>query len=223
MLVLLLVAMAAQPADQYQEARKRLFTQRLKLEASSKKSASHARADARKAILDYLDQSAFPAWSGTPWAFYGTTTTPGQGTVACGYFVSTVLDQAGFKIERVVLAQLASAYLVRSLARGSRVERIAPKGNAEALAQIRKRFGDGLLVIGFDYHVGFLRLDGGRAQFCHASYLGPASVTCEDPVASGAFASRVYVVGDVLNDQLVDDWMAGRTVKSVLPGKPLTQ
>jgi hypothetical protein len=38
--------------------------------------------------------------------------------------------------------------------------------------------------------VGFLRLDGERAAFCHSSFIEPGSVTCEDPVQSGAFASR---------------------------------
>jgi hypothetical protein len=223
MILLYLAAFATVPVNEYEQARKRLFEQRLKIEATATKNLKQARTAAREAVLTYLDQAAFPAWSGTHWAFYGTTTIPGQGNIACGYFVTTVLEQAGFKIQRVALAQQASAYLVTTLARDSRVDRIAPRTRAEALAHIRKRFGDGLVAIGFDYHVGLLRLDGERAEFCHASYLPPAAVTCEDPVASGAFASKLYVVADVLNDQLIDDWIAGRIVPSVLAGKPTKQ
>jgi len=165
-------------------------------------------------VLAYLDEAAFPAWKGTPWEFYGTSTTPREGTIACGYFVTTVFEQAGFKIERVYLAQQASAVLVNTFARGSKVEWLRPTDNADALKQTRARFADGLVVIGFDYHVGFLRLDGERAEFCHSSYLEPGVVTCEDPVKAGAFASRVYVVADALNDTMLDDWLNGRAVAS---------
>lgn len=84
---------------------------------------------------------------------------------------------------------------------------------------IHERFGDGLFVVGFDYHVGFLRLDGERAAFCHSSFIEPAAVTCEDPVASGAFASRLYVVGDALNDTVLDDWLLGRAIATQRPGR----
>ncbi len=74
-------------------------------------------------------------------------------------------------------------------------------------------------MIGFDYHVGFLRLEGERAAFCHSSFLDPGSVTCEDPVPAGAFASRTYVVADALNDALLNDWLLGRAIPSQLPNR----
>ena len=131
-----------------------------------------------------------------------------------------MLDQAGFHLERVKLAQQASAYVVSTLARGTRVDWIRPADNAEAVKEIHQRFGDGLFVIGFDFHVGFLRLEGTRAAFCHSSFIEPGSVTCEDPISSGAFASRTYVVADALNDHVLDDWLLGRAVPSQLPKKP---
>lgn len=200
----------------YEAARGALEAKRVELATQWKKSPRQARAIARKAVLDYLDQAAFPAWKGTPWEFYGTSTTPGEGTIACGYFVTTVLEQAGFKIERVWLAQQASAVLVNTLAHGTKVEWLRPADNADAVAQIKERFSAAkLVVIGFDYHVGLMRLEGDEARFCHSSFIEPAAVTCEDPVPTGAFASKVYVVGDVLNDALLDDWLNARAVKSV--------
>lgn len=187
--------------------------------AAWKKHPSETRLQARSALLSYLEKSAFPAWEGTVWNFYGTTTTPREGTIACGYYVTTVLEQAGFHLQRVRLAQQASAYVVSTLARGTRGDWIRPADNAAAVKEIRSRFGDGLFVIGFDYHVGFLRLDGERAAFCHSSFIDPGSVTCEDPVPSGAFASRTYVVADALNDRVLDDWILGRAIPSQLPGK----
>ncbi len=139
-----------------------------------------------------LETSAFPAWEGTTWDFYGTTTTPREGKIACGYYVTTVLEQAGFRLQRVLLAQQASAWLVETVARGTRVDCIRPAGSAEAVQEIRRRFGDGLYVIGFDYHVGSLRLEGDRAAFCHSSFIDPGSVTCGHRVFASAFASRTY-------------------------------
>ncbi|MBL8916450.1 MAG: hypothetical protein JNM17_37470 [Archangium sp.] len=216
---LIVVLLAATPVENrlesYEAARTALEAKRVELAAQWKKTPKQTRAVARKAVLEYLDQSAFPAWKGTPWEFYGTSTTPGQGTIACGYFVTTVLEQAGFKIERVWLAQQASAVLVNTLAHGTKVEWLHPSDNADAVVQIKKHFKESqLVVIGFDYHVGLLRMEGDEVRFCHSSFIEPASVTCEDPVPSGAFASKLYVVGDVLNDALLDDWLNARAVKN---------
>lgn len=215
MLLVLSLLLGATPGEDYQTARAALENRRVELAASWKQKPKEARLAARKTVLSYLDDAAFPAWKGTPWEFYGTSTTPREGTIACGYFVTTVFEQAGFKIERVYLAQQASAVLVNTFARGSKVEWLRPADNADAVKQIRARFKDGLVVIGFDYHVGFLRLEGERAEFCHSSYLEPGVVTCEDPLPAGAFASRVYVVADALSDTMLDDWMNGRPVASV--------
>ncbi|MDP2272010.1 MAG: hypothetical protein Q8N23_07625 [Archangium sp.] len=220
LLSLVLAAEAGSPLLDYQRARADLESRRIELATDLKKHPAQVRQQARAALLAYFENSAFPAWKGTTWNFYGTTITPREGTIACGYYVTTVLEQAGFHLQRVRLAQQASAYVVSTLARGTRVEWIRPAGNAEAVEEIRHRFGDGLFVIGFDYHVGFLRLEGERAAFCHSSFIDPGSVTCEDPVPSGAFVSRTYVVADALNDQVLEDWLLGRTIPSQLPKKP---
>lgn len=220
LLALILAAEAGNPLLDYQRARTELEARRVELGASWKKHPDEARLHARTTLLSYLEKSAFPAWEGTTWNFYGTTTTPREGTIACGYYVTTVLEQAGFHLERVKLAQQASAYVVSTLARGTRVDWIRPADSAEAVNEIHHRFGDGLFVIGFDFHVGFLRLEGDRAAFCHSSFIEPGSVTCEDPVPARAFASRAYVVADALNDRVLDDWLLGRAVPSQLPKKP---
>lgn len=213
-----LLAITLTAAPGYDDGRLALEAQRVELARAWKKDKAGTRLAARQALLEYLDEVAFPSWSGTPWAFVGTTTTPREGTIACGYFVTTVLEQASFKLERVKLAQQASAYIVSTLARGTKVEWLKPKDSAAALASMRRAFPDAkLLVVGFDLHVGFVRLDADAARFCHASYLSPGVMTCEEPVAAGAFASSLYVVGDALNDAVLDDWVLGREVPSVLP------
>lgn len=215
-----LSALSLAPVD-YDTSLVQLEQRRQALSAAWKKDKARARAEARQALLGWFDAAAFPAWSGTPWAYSGTSTTPGVGAIACGYFVTTLYEAAGVRLERVTLAQQASAWLVTSVARGSAVEWIRPRDASEALSAMRKRFPNGgLLVVGFDLHAGFVRLDGDQARFCHASYLGTAAVVCEDPLTSGAFVSSLYVAADGLSDQLLDDWLLGRAVPSILPKRP---
>lgn len=221
-LVLLVLATdAGVSASDYDAARLTLDTRRIALATAwaRPKQRAETRVLARAAVLEFVDAVAFPAWAGTPWDFYGTSTTPKQGTIACGYFVSTVLHHAGFQVERVRLAQQASAYIVSTLARGSHVEWLRFLEPAEALRRIRARFGDGLFIVGLDYHVGFLRLDGARAAFCHSAVFEPKTVVCEDPLTSAGFVSQLYVVGDALGDAAIDDWLAGRAIVTQTPPK----
>lgn len=219
--LLVLATDAGVSASDYESARVTLDTRRTALASAwaHPKQRADTRQLARAAVLDFVDAVAFPAWAGTPWNFYGTSTTPKEGTIACGYFVTTVLEHAGFHVERARLAQQASAFIVSTMARGTHVEWLRYLKPAEVVSRVRERFGDGLYVVGMDYHVGFLRLDGARAAFCHASFLEPAAVTCEDPLTSGSFASNLYVVGDALNDGAIDDWLAGRAIATQTPAK----
>src|SRR5687768_1120080 len=80
-------------------------------------------ASAREAALRTIAAELIPAWLGTPWDFNGTTETPQQGRIACGYFVSTVLRHAGFRVERVRLAQQASERIALTLSQPVEIQR----------------------------------------------------------------------------------------------------
>lgn len=182
---------------------------------------AHARgAKPRAAVLDSARGVAFhaivddilPAWYGTPWAFYGTTETPREGTIACGYLVTTVLRDAGFKVERETLAQQASEKIVKTMSPEGAILRFRNEEQAAVVAGVRKAEGDGLYVVGMDYHVGLLVISGERADLCHSAVLEPAAVTCEPAETAAAFASRYYVIGPALSDARVEDWLAGRAI-----------
>ncbi len=64
----------------------------------------------------FIVDSIIPYWYGTKWNFYGTTEEPNKGTIACGYFVTTVLRDAGLHINRIKLAQAASEEMIRQFA-----------------------------------------------------------------------------------------------------------
>jgi hypothetical protein len=82
---LLAVSLGTAPAA-YDQARVKLDSTRQTLATQWSKDKAGTRKKAKQALLEYLDGQAFPAWSGTPWAFSGTSTTPKEGTIACGYF-----------------------------------------------------------------------------------------------------------------------------------------
>src|SRR5687768_9423034 len=47
--------------------------------------------EAKKKFLLNIETRLFPFWEGTDWDFNGTTEVPGKGSIACGYFVTTIL------------------------------------------------------------------------------------------------------------------------------------
>jgi hypothetical protein len=59
-----------------------------------------------------ITATIIPSWIGTAWSFSGTSQTPQQGSIACGYFVTTVLQDGGVRLARVKLAQCASEQMI---------------------------------------------------------------------------------------------------------------
>ncbi|MCB9764126.1 MAG: hypothetical protein H6739_30425 [Alphaproteobacteria bacterium] len=172
--------------------------------------------EARAAAFEAITQELMPAWAGTPWAFYGTTQAPGQGDIACGYYVSTVLRDAGFKVERVKMAQQASEYIIRSLTPESQILRrwgASPDAIVDAVAAR----GDGLDVVGLDYHVAFLVTREGKTQMCHSNFFTPSEVLCEPAREAIALHSNVHVVGRILGDGLMEAWLKGEAIPTVTP------
>lgn len=66
-------------------------------------------------ISRFITDSIIPCWYGTPWNFNGCTTEPGKGSIACGYFVTTVLKDAGLQLNRIKLAQQPSGIIIHQL------------------------------------------------------------------------------------------------------------
>ena len=106
----------------------KLEAERVKLSLRYQQSGTAAQradvvAQARTIVTASIFKEIFPSWYGTPWDFYGTTQAPQQGKIACGYFVSTVLRDAGWRVQRVRLAQQASENIILSLTSEPHVKR----------------------------------------------------------------------------------------------------
>lgn len=169
---------------------------------------------AEATIIDAIVTQLIPAWYGTPWEFYGTSQTPGEGAIACGYFVTTILRDAGFGVERVRLAQQASEHIIKTLVGEDRIERYRFKLSRE-VAQATAARGDGLYMVGLDCHVGFLAVKDGETRFLHSSYMSPLCVVDEKAATSMPFQSDYRVVGKLLDPPMLIAWLEGRAFPTV--------
>ncbi len=135
-------------------------------------------ADARL-ILEFSLPAMMRCWLGTPWDFHGTAAKPGDSGIACGYFVSTVLRDAGFRLDRYRLAQQPSENILRSFlpkeACGLTV------GQAyETFAGQLSESEHGIYLVGLDTHVAFIVVGNDGFRFIHSSGSRPWCVVEEN-------------------------------------------
>ena len=168
--------------------------------------------ETRKHLEAELLQDIFPAWYGTDWAFHGTSTKPGEGAIACGYFVSTCLFHAGFKVERVKLAQQASQKIIETLMAKKDRDILAGGKPMEKVREYLKNEGDGIYIVGLDSHVGFISVSGEDMTFIHSSYYEPDSFVKSEKIDSKnpLSDSQYRVFGKMLSDEMMVGWLTGR-------------
>jgi hypothetical protein len=144
-------------------------------------------------------------WTGTPWDFNGTTRTPGKGAIACGYFITNVLSDLGFKIQRVKLAQQASSQMIQTLT--VNIGRLA--SIAALKAYLAKQKDNSVFIIGLDFHTGFMIKTGEKYEFLHANYIGREGVVKENIDHSRALqASKSFMIGNLTaNKSLLQQWV----------------
>jgi hypothetical protein len=167
-----------------------------------------------RALIDEV----LPRWDGTPWDFDGHSTTPRTGSIACGYFVTTTLAEAGFRVERAKLAQQPAEAIIKTLVPPEAITRYSDVP-IERFEEAMTARGDGLYVVGLDNHVGFLIVRGGEVLFHHSSVAPPGAVVRERARASVPLAvSRYRVVGKLFTDEaLVTAWLDGTAIHTRVP------
>ena len=165
---------------------------------------------ARDTFTRSIYAEIFPYWYGTPWDFNGTTETPRQGKIACGYFVSTALRDLGVKVQRAKLAQQASENIILSLTTNAHTKRFR-QTSIHDFVQAVKTWGPGLYVVGLDIHVGFIVNTDNDVYFIHSSYVDPYRVIKERGLESKILAgSRYRVLGKLSeDDDLILKWLTG--------------
>jgi hypothetical protein len=200
-------------AHDYKNLIERLEAERIALASRYRQAATRDQqadviAQARTFVTRSIYAGLFPSWYGTPWDFNGTTEMPQQGKIACGYFVSTVLRDAGWKVQRARLAQQASENIILSLTTDSHVKRFRRVGIDDFVEAVRK-WGPGIYVVGLDIHTGFIVNTGDDVYFIHSSYVEPYKVIREKATESKILASSNYrVLGKITaDDQLIEKWL----------------
>ncbi|MBU1201425.1 MAG: hypothetical protein KJ583_06185 [Nanoarchaeota archaeon] len=167
--------------------------------------------NARKYLEETLLQEIFPTWIGTEWNFYGATTNPLEGSIACGYFVSTTLEDVGLNLNSVRLAQHPSENIIKYLSGNEYIRLSNHQSMEKANKKLEEKFkdkADGLYVIGLDCHTGFLYKKGDHIDFIHSTYINPWSVTWEDGYTSTPIVTSGYkVIGKLFTDKLVEKWI----------------
>lgn len=169
----------------------------------------------KDAILDEASvflRTALPdlmsCWLGTPWDFHGTSETPGEGKIACGYFVSTVLRDAGFNVDRYHLARQPSQKILRTFLPRKEMSLRVGKTYEEYADELRT-MPPGIRIVGLDTHVGFIITQGDSFRFVHSSGSDPWCVVDEDEKNADVLRRSNYRVQGSLteNRELLRKWL----------------
>lgn len=172
--------------------------------------------DEARVLLEHLLPALMRCWIGTKWDFNGTAAKPGAGKIACGYFVSTVLRDAGLDVNRFRLAQQASANIIHTFVDEADSSLSVGQDYATFVEDMAQR-PMGVYLCGLDTHVAFIvNLDDGF-RFIHASGSRPWAVVDEAPEQANVLQrSRWRMLGNLTaNKNFIRTWLAGKPVKVV--------
>ncbi|MFK7772071.1 MAG: hypothetical protein AB8F94_08020 [Saprospiraceae bacterium] len=161
----------------------------------------------RELFANLLIDSIFNYWYGTTWDFNGHTKTPRNGEIACGYFITTTMKDVGINLNRIKLAQQASSEIIKKLCKENTINLFSDLGKLKTyLSEIKN---NEVLILGLDYHVGFVVKRNGKNYFIHSNYISREGVIKEILENSLAIkSSNIYMIGNVTrNDQLILDWL----------------
>ena len=172
--------------------------------------------DAR-VLLERVLPSMMCCWLGTPWDFNGTAAKPGGGQIACGYYVATVIHDAGFQVDRYKLAQQASANMLRSFFPEESCA-LTVGMPYESFAEQVGRSEPGIYLVGLDTHVAFLVVEGNEFRFIHSSGSRPWCVVEERRDDAGVLQrSNWRMLGNLTADsKVLRRWL--RSEKIVVRG-----
>lgn len=152
----------------------------------------------------------FQAWSGTQWDFNGTSKIPKQGKIACGYFVTTVLQDMGFKIPRIKWSQMASETMIKEMT--TDIKRFHKAPMSDIINYITDK-GEGLYVVGLDSHVGFIYFYNKKMSFVHSNYYYPKKGVMSEPLIgrNPLNDSKYRVIGKIFDNNMLIKWIEGKS------------
>lgn len=200
-------------SDDLEEHRKRLNSSYTAATTAAERAAILGQA---RTLLEHSLPRLMRCWLGTPWDFNGTAHEPGGGTVACGYFVSSVLQDARFNVEWAPLAQQASQNILGTFLPHDEMKIRVGIDYEKFLSEVTAS-GAGVYIVGLDSHVAFLVVtDDGEIRFIHSSGARPWCVVDESREDANVLrASRYRVTGNITaNGEVVRSWLLGSSFKT---------
>lgn len=182
-------------------------------QARSEEARLAAEHDAR-VILEIILPAMMRCWIGTPWDFNGTASAPGSGKIACGYFVATVLKDAGFQLDRYKLAKQPSENILRSFLPKESCS-LTIDAEYEKFANEMGKVNPGIHLIGLDTHVGFLIVDEKGFRMIHASGSRPWCVVDEARDDADVLRkSRWRMIGNLTFDRnVIQRWLRAEKIE----------
>jgi hypothetical protein len=125
--------------------------------------------------------------------------------------VATVLRDAGYRLERIRLAQQASEHIIQTFVSERHIRRFNDASLGRFLRAVRAD-GEGMYIVGLDSHVGLLVCEPRGEFFIHSSGLRPWCVVKEPAAKSAALlASRYRVYGKLTDDEnATRKWLLGQ-------------
>lgn len=168
-----------------------------------------------KNAANYLEESiaidVVHYWYGTSFDKEGMAKNPNEGKIACSYFITTVLEDTGLKLNRVKLAQQSAQNIAKTLCNPQKMKRLTTPSEAKNYVL---QSGKGLYIIGFSFHVGFLYNDGTNIYLIHASPLPPGTVARLPMEGARSFDySKFYDIGKLSdNQELIRKWLIGEQI-----------
>lgn len=193
----------------YSSTKQKVENERAALKAKYSTSSNKTQTldEARKLLTEYLHNDIFNHWYATKWSFEGHTETPKQGTIACGYFVSTTLRDVGFNLNRYKLAQKSPEDEAKVIACGTSIEKLQNVSKQELKKYFLKQ-KDGIYFIGLDFHVGYIYKSNQEVYFIHSNYIDNKGVMKETIENSKAIVSSKYFITSIThNDNLIKKWI----------------
>ncbi len=198
---------------QLQEWRSELYTRHRKAATAAQKEAIENEA---RVILEHSLPAMMRCWIGTKWDFNGIASKPGEGKIACGYFVSTVLRDAGLDVNRFRLAQQPSSNIIRTFI-DKQDTTLAYNQDYEAFVSGMTDQPAGVYICGLDTHVAFIVNQADSFRFIHSSGSKPWAVVDESPEEAGVLQrSKTRMLGNLTaNRDFIRTWLAGERIKVV--------
>ncbi len=157
-----------------------------------------------QALFQFLDKDMPDYWDETKWSFGGVSRTPGEGEIACGYFVTTLLKDMGFEIDRIRLAQAPSSVMIKELTTDIKIANSLDT----TLEHIKNGPKNSIYIIGLDFHTGFVSHSDAGTFFIHSNYIGSEGVVKEEAATSKSLLrNKYFMVGNLTsNTDFIQNW-----------------